>query len=651
MAAAVAAAVSAGLLVPGVASAAPAFVLGPDGEAADPLANATTIVEGCPGDFNGDGNADSLVTLRLASAGATPYRAAVAFGDGTGRLGSYGDLGVATAGETTCAAANLDADAADELAVVGDSTAAVTLGDWNGAEVATDTVTAAGNGGDVASGDHDGDGDIDLVLALDRGDGIEGQLEVLVNDGTGAFSSAGSPDPTGGFRPDRLELGDFNNDNRVDAVVRNLDSSGGQGVTALVLAVAGGYGSVATLSGPTFSYDAGDVNDDGDLDLVYGAVRLEVLLGNGTGSLTPDSTGYPASLGPNYDGVQSVALADFDLDGDLDALTGDAFGGVEADTELFSFEGTGNATAPFFQTTSPDPISIDSTLSASVLSVAAADFDGDGAPDAIAGAAASSGKVAVVLNNTPLAPAVITPPGISGTATVGAALTCLPGRYSGRPQDPDPTYEWLRNGSPIAGETATTYTVREGDVGSTIACRETVTNPSGSVSATSASVEGGAVPAPPSNLSRPRVSGAADFGRTVACDAGSWAGGGDFAYSWTRAGQPIGGATSAGYEISRDDIGEAVACRVTVTNANGQASASSEAITAAGCVIPKLKGLRLGAARSALADAGCLAGRVAKKRKRGKPGRVLSSTPTAGAAVASDSPVAMVVSRRKPAKR
>jgi hypothetical protein len=82
------------------------------------------------------------------------------------------------------------------------------------------------------------------------------------------------------------------------------------------------------------------------------------------------------------------------------------------------------------------------------------------------------------------APAVTTPPVISGTGTVGQVLTCTPGVYSGNPV-PTVTRQWRRGASNISGATGLTYTLQAGDAGTSITCRETATSPSGSVTSTS----------------------------------------------------------------------------------------------------------------------------------------------------------------------
>lgn len=76
-------------------------------------------------------------------------------------------------------------------------------------------------------------------------------------------------------------------------------------------------------------------------------------------------------------------------------------------------------------------------------------------------------------------------PAITGTATVGQTLTASTGTWTG---DPTITYtrQWLRDGSPIAGATASTYVLVSADQTRKVSVTVTATNSLGSASATSA---------------------------------------------------------------------------------------------------------------------------------------------------------------------
>ncbi len=68
-------------------------------------------------------------------------------------------------------------------------------------------------------------------------------------------------------------------------------------------------------------------------------------------------------------------------------------------------------------------------------------------------------------------------PSISGTPAVGETLFCSQGVWEGNPAGY--TYAWLRDGSSIAGQTASTYTVQIADQGHAISCAVTATNSTG----------------------------------------------------------------------------------------------------------------------------------------------------------------------------
>jgi lysophospholipase L1-like esterase len=85
------------------------------------------------------------------------------------------------------------------------------------------------------------------------------------------------------------------------------------------------------------------------------------------------------------------------------------------------------------------------------------------------------------------------PPQAIGIAAPGSSLSCSLGSWSGS-TPLTYTIQWLRNRSPIAGRTTSTYRVLASDLGHTISCRVTASNPDGSSAATSIAVK---VTAPP----------------------------------------------------------------------------------------------------------------------------------------------------------
>jgi large repetitive protein len=167
---------------------------------------------------------------------------------------------------------------------------------------------------------------------------------------------------------------------------------------------------------------------------------------------------------------------------------------------------------------------------------------------------------------------------ITGTGATGQILTLaaptwnLPGVTT--------TYQWQRDGSPIFGQTGTSYTVAPEDVGHAVTVRATGTKP-GYVDGTSVSnvITGGSGNAP-SPLVAPSVSGGHHVGDTVSANPGTWPGTANYTYQWLRNGKPIAGATGAAYVLAPADATRPVSVRVTATISGYQpGNAASKPIT------------------------------------------------------------------------
>ena len=184
----------------------------------------------------------------------------------------------------------------------------------------------------------------------------------------------------------------------------------------------------------------------------------------------------------------------------------------------------------------------------------------------------------------PPPPSVVTPPSVSGDATVGSTLIANPGSWS----DPSATlsYAWQRcdaSGvcSGISQATGSTHTVATVDVGQRIRVEVTATNPGGASSADSAATASITLPPPPSVATPPSLSGDATVGSTLTANPGSWNGPSPtFAYVWQRcdgagACTTIDGATGTSYTPTAGDAGLQIAVQVTATNAGGAGTATS----------------------------------------------------------------------------
>ena len=175
-------------------------------------------------------------------------------------------------------------------------------------------------------------------------------------------------------------------------------------------------------------------------------------------------------------------------------------------------------------------------------------------------------------------------PAISGNTSVGSTLTCSNGTWTGIPA-PTFTYQWYIGATPteIPLATSASYTTQNTDLGQSITCRVTGTNVRGSVVAISSNAIT-TTPAPPVNTAPPVISGNALVSSTLTSTNGSWSGFPvpTFAYQWYRGGSPISGATANTYRtttLTITDVGQAITCHVTATNAGGPTTAISNTIT------------------------------------------------------------------------
>ena len=170
-------------------------------------------------------------------------------------------------------------------------------------------------------------------------------------------------------------------------------------------------------------------------------------------------------------------------------------------------------------------------------------------------------------------------PTISGTPTPGATLTCgsetwtsWAGLQPSLSAESFDGYQWLANGSPIAGATASTYVPTGGNVGQQLSCRVMATYSSLATTAvnTSAPIFVGL---PPSSTSPPGITGTAVAGQTVTEVHGGWANTPTlFSYQWQLCNSSgascssIADATGQTYVIPSSDAG--LSLRVVETTAN-----------------------------------------------------------------------------------
>jgi hypothetical protein len=221
----------------------------------------------------------------------------------------------------------------------------------------------------LVSGDLDNDGDVDLVSAGDKINGWENDGSPFTS--TWALTTLGSP----GITSYALATGDFDNDGDLD------NASGSAWLTGYEVQVwqndstpfdatwvSNGVGNADAV----FVLVSGDLDGDGYLDLVSGddGAALMAWRNDATPFAGVWTSLYVGSVSTD---VTALAIGDLDNDGDLDLVSGNAANRVSA----WENDGT-----PFSGAWS---MSIVFTTTDGIESLLLADVDADGDLDILAG--------------------------------------------------------------------------------------------------------------------------------------------------------------------------------------------------------------------------------------------------------------------------
>jgi hypothetical protein len=283
------------------------------------------------GDVDGDGDLDVLEAKRDSSPDRLYLNdGAGTFAEGTPVTGDY----------STNSVLFVDVDNANGPDIVeanGGEVNRVYLNDGSGGfGTGTDIGVDMDVSRDVAAGDLNGDGWVDLVFA-----NTTGSNRAYFNDGAGGFPAA--TDLPGFLSSTDIAVGDMDGDGDLDVVLGNygtnnrvLFNDGSGAFTSVVLS--------SDLRG-TRSIALADLDGDGDLDVVTGngplngpadEARDRVYFNDGTGAFP---SAVDLTLDP--DNTQAVAVGDVDDDGDVDIVTGN-IGGTN---RLYLNDGSGGFSA------------------------------------------------------------------------------------------------------------------------------------------------------------------------------------------------------------------------------------------------------------------------------------------------------------------
>ncbi len=277
------------------------------------------------GDFDNDGEIDLVITT------AHNNETRVLFGDGQG---GFPQVDKYTTGNATRAVlvGDFDFDGDDDILTANRNDGTMNHLDNQGdGTFVLSLFNPAGNGESaLALADANNDGIADFFIGFYTSQ----KVALYLSDGLGGFNFSSERQVTG--NPWMICAADFNGDGFAD--VASANSQGNK--TAIIFGDGqGGLSTPVNLSANDHIFplaiDAGDLDGDGDVDLVtssYDSNNYSVFENNGAGAFTQVDI-LPASLN-----ASCAILHDRDGDGDLDITGTD-----EGDDVLIFFENTGSS--------------------------------------------------------------------------------------------------------------------------------------------------------------------------------------------------------------------------------------------------------------------------------------------------------------------
>ena len=278
-------------------------------------------------DFNGDGQLDLAVVNYCGDSNCSHGSVTVLLGNRDGTFQAAVSYPSGGDEARAVAAGDFNHDGKIDLAVVNQNcmtvnclsgSLSILLGKGDGTFQAGVSYDSGGDGISIATGDLNGDGNLDIVVTNYQANNIG----VLLGRGDGTFQPVVSY-PSGGTAPNSVVLWDFNGDGRLDLAVVNLCTDIEYSNGSVGVRLGNGDGTFQ----PIVFYDSGDTcpmaaavadfNGDRkpDLAVLNGLHQtVGVLLGKG------DGTFQAAVSSPSEEGASSLAVADFNRDGNADLV-------------------------------------------------------------------------------------------------------------------------------------------------------------------------------------------------------------------------------------------------------------------------------------------------------------------------------------------
>ncbi len=221
-------------------------------------------------------------------------------------------------------------DAAGNVSPISNSPSAV-AGAKGGLFTAAATSFETANTTRVALADLDGDGYLDLIQA--NGEEVAQPVVIYFNDGHGGFTRSQQVFPS--IQLMDIAVGDIDGDGHLDLITCGL----GVGTTVWKNDGAGHFTVFQTIPNPPTAraVKLADLDDDGDLDLLIAADSTLVFWNDGQGHFVDSGQ----VLGNRMS--RSLAVGDVDGDGSIDFVQGNAiFQNLPTDNRVFLNDGAGH---------------------------------------------------------------------------------------------------------------------------------------------------------------------------------------------------------------------------------------------------------------------------------------------------------------------